>query len=101
MNAYLVLGVPREATDQQIRQAYLEEIKVAPPELNPERFKIVAAAYESIKDEERRLQYELEPDHSNADSPLEQFLLFLRTAPPPKPLSFDKMKHFLHSCAKI
>ena len=58
MNPYLVLGVPVQADDPTIRRAYLEAIKQATPEKNPTRFQSLSEAYERIKDESSRCQYE-------------------------------------------
>jgi DnaJ-class molecular chaperone len=60
---YDVLGVPRTATDDQIRKAYLKLVKELHPDVNPsktaeERFKKVTAAHEIVGDPERRRQYD-------------------------------------------
>ena len=53
---YLRLGVAPDATDAQIRKAYLALIRTHTPEKDPARFKEIATAYERIKDETVRLQ---------------------------------------------
>jgi len=62
---YMVLGVPRNATETDIRRAYRKLAKELHPDLNPsnrasaeERFKKVSAAYEIIGDAEKRRQYD-------------------------------------------
>ncbi|MBO0767039.1 MAG: DnaJ domain-containing protein [Hyphomicrobiaceae bacterium] len=62
---YTVLGVPRAATDEEIRRAYRKLAKELHPDLNPsnraaaeERFKKVSAAYDVIGDPEKRKQYD-------------------------------------------
>lgn len=100
MNPYLVLAVPRDADDQTIRRAYLEAIKVATPETDPGRFKELASAYEKIKDEARRNEYELFNTESPGESPLDVFVRYHELTPGLPPLSFEGMKEFLRACAK-
>ncbi len=99
MNPYLLLGVPRNADDQTIRRSYLEAIKKATPETDPERFKALTAAYDRIKDETRRLEYELFHTECPGNSPIEAF--FTSPGPPPKPISIEAMKEFLRLCSKM
>jgi DnaJ-class molecular chaperone len=62
---YVVLGVPRNASEDDIRRAYRKLAKELHPDLNPsdpksaeERFKKVSGAYEIIGDAEKRKQYD-------------------------------------------
>ena len=62
---YKVLGVARDASDEEIRRAFRKLAKQLHPDLNPsnraaaeERFKKVSAAYEIIGDPEKRRQYD-------------------------------------------
>jgi curved DNA-binding protein CbpA len=100
MNPYLLLGVPRDASDQAIRQAYLNAVKEATPETDPERFKAVNGAYEQIKDQTSRRGYELFHSDSPGESPLAVFAGHVRFSPKPAPLSFEAMKEFLRACSK-
>ena len=45
-----VLGLPRNASEQQVRQRYLELVREFPPERDPVRFQQIYAAYKSIED---------------------------------------------------
>lgn len=101
MNPFIVLGVPRDADDQRIRQAYLEAIKEATPETNPTRFKAVSEAYERIKDETSRHKYSLFNTDCPGDSPLDVFLKHLNASTRPAAMSFENMKEFLRSCSKM
>lgn len=100
MNPYLVLGVSRQADGSAIRQAYLDAIKRATPESDPERFKLVTAAYAKIKDEASRYRYLLFDRECPGDSPLDAFFRHVRLAPRPAPLPHEAMKAFLRSCSK-
>lgn len=60
---YDILGVPRTATDDQIRRAYLKLVKELHPDVNPsktaeERFKKVTAAHEILGDAETRRKFD-------------------------------------------
>ena len=64
MDPYEVLGVERNATDEDIRRAFRKLAKELHPDLNPEdataaeRFKRVSAAYEIIGDPPKRQLYD-------------------------------------------
>ncbi|WP_072394893.1 DnaJ C-terminal domain-containing protein [Hyphomicrobium sp. CS1GBMeth3] len=60
---YEILGVPRSATDDQIRKAYLKLVKELHPDVNPskeaeERFKKVTGAHDILGDADRRRQFD-------------------------------------------
>jgi DnaJ-class molecular chaperone len=61
---YKVLGVARDASDEEIRRVYRKLAKELHPDLNPnrasaeERFKKVSAAYDIVGDPEKRKQYD-------------------------------------------
>src|SRR3972149_4465903 len=65
---YDVLGVPRDAPQKQIRQAYRRLARRHHPDVNPgdkaaeSRFKEINAAYEVLSDADKRRKYDLYGD---------------------------------------
>lgn len=65
MDYYRVLGVPEQADENQIKQAYRRLAKKYHPDLNPdnlaaeEKFKSVVEAYEVLGDAVKRKEYDL------------------------------------------
>src|SRR4051794_11161609 len=56
---YEVLGLPRHASEEEIRRRYLELVRENPPDRAPERFAAVRAAYDAVRDPIRRLEAQL------------------------------------------
>lgn len=56
---YQVLGLPRTASQIEIKRSYFALIRQYPPETEPEKFKIVRTAYEKIKDVTRRAETDI------------------------------------------
>ena len=52
-----VLGIPPNATEEQIRAAYLAKVKEHSPERSPEEFEKVRDAYETLRDPRRRARH--------------------------------------------
>ena len=53
---YWVLGLSPAASQEEIRQRYLQLIRTHPPSRNPERFQQITAAYEALKDVRSRVE---------------------------------------------
>ncbi len=51
---WAVLGLPSEANEREIRQAYLAAVKAHPPDRDPERFQAIRDAYETLRDPQQR-----------------------------------------------
>ncbi len=84
---YAILGVKREASQDEIRSAYRGLAKKLHPDLNPgdkqaeEKFKQVSAAYDLLGDPEKRARFERgEIDASGAERPRERYYRDFHTA---------------------
>ena len=56
---YEILEVAEQASDSAIKQAYLQKIKLNPPDRDHEKFQQIHSAYETIKNATSRENYSL------------------------------------------
>ena len=59
VDPYTELGLERTATAAEIKQAYFRLVRSHPPERDPQMFKRIRAAYEQLRDAERRLETDM------------------------------------------
>jgi len=59
LRSLIILDLPLDASDQEIRKKYLELVKKFTPEKYPEQFQKVTDAYESVKDRRSRVKSRL------------------------------------------
>jgi len=52
-----ILGVEVDASEEQIRAAYLRKVKEFPPEREPAEFERIRDAYEILRDPHRRIAH--------------------------------------------
>ncbi len=53
---YLCLGLSLDASNEEIRNSYIQLVKKHTPEKDPARFQQITEAYEAIKDERSRIK---------------------------------------------
>lgn len=58
-DAYAVLGITPSASPEEIKQAYLTQVRAHPPERDPAAFKQIRAAYDQLKTPEKRLETDM------------------------------------------
>lgn len=58
-NAYSVLGLRKGVAEENIKQAYVELVKQFDPEKHAERFMVIQAAYENLRDPVRRAREDI------------------------------------------
>ena len=58
-NPYIVLGIPRNASLEEVKKAYFSLIRKHPPEKDPQGFKRIRLAYDSLRDADKRSQTDL------------------------------------------
>lgn len=54
-----ILAVSESANDAEVKAAYLAKIREFPPDLHPEKFKEVKAAFEHLQTQRERVSYKL------------------------------------------
>lgn len=56
---YEILDITTDASDDEIKQAYLQQVKMNPPDRNQQAFSRIHDAYTQIKDHHSRVSHEL------------------------------------------
>jgi len=72
MNPHEILCVPANASEEEIRAAYLSKVKEFPPDRSPEEFERIRDAYDTLRDPRRRAQTMLQSP--GFDAPLVSLL---------------------------
>jgi curved DNA-binding protein CbpA len=56
---YEQLGISRQASSEDIKRAYFQQVRAHPPEREPERFRVIREAYDRLRTPERRTQTDM------------------------------------------
>lgn len=87
-NPYTVLGVARDASEIEIKQAYFAKVRDHSPENDPEGFKRIRAAYERLRASKDRLDTDL----FLVEYPTFSASAFRRAELPPPDFSLETIK---------
>ncbi|MBI4317689.1 MAG: DnaJ domain-containing protein [Chloroflexi bacterium] len=80
VDACSILGIEPAGSSAEVRAAYMQKLREHPPERDPEGFKRVREAYETLRSPRKRAELTLlELRHGPAEFDLDR----LRDAPPP------------------
>ena len=59
VDSFEILGVSQDASDEDIRAAYLARVRDCPPDRSPEHFERVRDAYNKLRDPRARIRHRL------------------------------------------
>lgn len=99
MNPFLVLDVPVDATDEQVRAAYQNLLRRFPPEHRPREFQTIQEAYQATRTAADRLRWQLFHLPETRIGPLEALENFARLPGKLKPPGAAALRTFVRGCA--
>ncbi|WP_411045699.1 DnaJ domain-containing protein [Treponema primitia] len=70
LNHYQILGVEKTAGDEEIKRAYFSMVRKFQPGSFPEKFKEIRTAYETLRDKQKRAEYDAVGDLPGSMAPL-------------------------------
>jgi hypothetical protein len=99
MNPFLVLNLPRDCSDEDVRAAYHRLLRENPPESNPVSFQQIHEAAESLKSERARKQVSLTYHSPDSLSPMQALTAFTKLPGRRIPPGLPAFKTLLRACA--
>jgi curved DNA-binding protein CbpA len=99
MNPFVVLNLPRDCTDEQVREAYHRLLRQYPPEQFPAEFQRIQEAAAALKTERDRWKCHLFYRPEEPISPMETLEVFSRLPGRIQPPGFPAFKSFLRANA--
>jgi curved DNA-binding protein CbpA len=99
MNPFLVLNLPPDCTDEQVRGAYHELLRKYPPELFPAEFQMIQESATALKTARDRWRCHLFQLPSDAESPLGVVKKFSRLPGRAQPPGLPAFKSLLRASA--
>jgi len=99
MNPYLVLDLPPEAGDGEVRSAYQRLLRKYPPEHRPEQFQKIQEAYSLLRTSRDRHRWNLLHLKDRRTGPIEALEEFARLPAKMRPPGAKPFLALLKSCA--
>jgi len=99
MNPYLVLDLPPDAGDGDVRSAYQRLLRKYPPEHRPEQFQKIQEAYGLLRTSRERWRWKLLHLQDQRSGPVEALEEFARLPARMRPPGAKPFLALLKSCA--
>jgi len=99
MNPFIVLDLPPDCTDEQVRAAYHKLLRQYPPESFPVEFQMIQESATALKTARDRWRCHLFHLPSGTESPLEVLHQFCRLPGRARPPGFPAFKSLLRAGA--
>ncbi len=99
MNPFVVLDLPPDCTDEQVRAAYHRLLRQYPPEAFPAEFQAVQEAATALKTERDRWRLHLFYQPAETESPMEVLHKFSKLPGRSRPPGFPAFKSLLRAAA--
>lgn len=71
-NYYEILGIQKNATQDEIKRAYFKKVRMHSPEKDPENFKLIREAYDVLSNENLRRAYDAKEYQDKAKKEIEE-----------------------------
>jgi len=99
MNPFLSLDLPLDCTDEQVRAAYHQRLRLHTPELDPEGFQILQEAFTALRTERDRCRWLLLDTSLSAENPLEALEKLAHLPGRERPPGSVALQSLLAACA--
>ena len=99
MNPFVVLNLPADCTDEQVRSAYHSLLRKYPPEAAPAEFQMIQEAASALKTARDRWRCHLFHQPAEPESPMEVLSRFSDLPGRSRPPGFPAFKALLRACA--